>query len=86
MRLIQVVIPEGKRDEIISLLAEKGIDYVISPETSQRKYSDVLFFPIPKEGVEEILDELRKSGLEGVTATLLYRSSCATRTKTIQKL
>jgi len=43
---------------------EKGIDYVISPETSQRKYSDVLFFPIPKEGVEEVLDELRKSGLE----------------------
>ncbi|MBS3736023.1 MAG: TIGR00341 family protein [Candidatus Bipolaricaulota bacterium] len=64
MRLIQVVIPEGKKDEIIDLLTEKGIDYVISPETSQRKYSDVLFFPIPKEGVEEILDELRKSGLE----------------------
>ncbi len=64
MRLIQVVIPEGKREEIIELLTEKGIDYVISPETSQRKYSDVLYFPIPKEGVEEILDELRKSGLE----------------------
>jgi len=64
MRLIQAVIPEGKKEEIINLLTGKGIDYVISPETSQRKYSDVLFFPIPKEGVEEILDELRKSGLE----------------------
>ncbi|MFB6291310.1 MAG: TIGR00341 family protein [Candidatus Bipolaricaulia bacterium] len=64
MRLIQAVVPEGKKEEIIDLLTEKGIDYVISPETSQRKYSDVLFFPIPKEGVEEILDELRNTGLE----------------------
>ncbi len=64
MRLIQAVIPEGKKEKIIELLSEKGIDYVISPETSQRKYSDVLYFPIPKEGVEEILDDLRNEGLE----------------------
>jgi len=64
MRIIQAVIPEGKKEVIIDLLTEKGIDYVISPETSQRKYSDVLFFPIPKEGVEEVLDQLRKAGLE----------------------
>ncbi|MBS3765759.1 TIGR00341 family protein, partial [Candidatus Bipolaricaulota bacterium] len=64
MRLIQAVIPEGKKEVIIDLLKERGIDYVISPETSQRKYSDVLFFPLPKEGVEEVLDELRDAGLE----------------------
>lgn len=64
MRLIQAVIPEGKKEVIIDLLKERGIDYVISPETSQRKYSDVLFFPLPKEGVEEVLDELQDAGLE----------------------
>lgn len=64
MRLIQAVIPEGKKEVIIELLKERGIDYVISPETSQRKYDEILFFPIPKEGVEEILDELRDAGLE----------------------
>jgi len=64
LRLIQVIIPEGKKDTIVELLKEKGIDYVVSPETSQRKYSDVLFFPIPKQGVEEILDDLRNAGLE----------------------
>ncbi len=64
MRLIQVIIPEGKKETITELLSEKGIDYVVSPETSQRKYSDVLFFPIPKQGVEEILDDLRDAGLE----------------------
>ncbi len=64
MRLIQVAIPEGKTEVIIDLLTEKGIDYVISPETSQRKYSDVVYFPIPKEGVEEVLDNLREAGLE----------------------
>ncbi|MCF7876353.1 TIGR00341 family protein [Candidatus Bipolaricaulota bacterium] len=74
MRLIQAVIPEGKKDEIVDLLTEKGIDYVISPETSQRKYSDVLFFPIPKEGVEEILDELRNSGLEENGFTIVTKA------------
>lgn len=64
MRLIQAVIPEGKKEIITDLLKERGIDYVIGPETSQRKYSDILFFPIPKEGVEEVLDELRDAGLE----------------------
>ncbi|MBS3786684.1 TIGR00341 family protein [Candidatus Bipolaricaulota bacterium] len=74
MRLIQAVIPEGKKEEITGLLKEKGIDYVISPETSQRKYSDVLFFPIPKEGVEEVLDELRNTGLEENGFTIVTKA------------
>ena len=74
MRLIQVIIPEGKKDVILDLLTEKGIDYVVTPETSQRKYSDVLFFPIPKEGVEEILDELRDAGLEKDGFTVVTRA------------
>lgn len=64
MRLIQAIIPEGKKETIVDLLTEKGIDYVISPETSQRRYSDILFFPLPKQGVEEVLDDLRDAGLE----------------------
>lgn len=74
MRLIQAVIPEGKKEEIIDLLKERGIDYVISPETSQRKYGEVLFFPIPKEGVEEILDELRDAGLEKNGFTIVTKA------------
>jgi uncharacterized hydrophobic protein (TIGR00341 family) len=74
MRLIQAVIPEGKKEVIIDLLKERGIDYVISPETSQRKYSDVLYFPIPKEGVEEILDELRDAGLEKSGFTVVTKA------------
>jgi len=74
MRLIQAVIPEGKKEVIIDLLKERGIDYVISPETSQRQYSDVLFFPIPKEGVEEVLDELRDAGLEKNGFTIVTKA------------
>ncbi|MCF7876256.1 TIGR00341 family protein [Candidatus Bipolaricaulota bacterium] len=74
MRLIQAIIPEGKTETIVDILKEKGIDYVISPETSQRKYSDVLFFPIPKEGVEEVLDELRKAGLEEDGFTIVTKA------------
>lgn len=74
MRLIQAIIPEGKEEVITDILSEKGIDYVITPETSQRKYSDVLFFPIPKEGVEEVLDELRDAGLEKDGFTIVTKA------------
>lgn len=34
MRIIQVTIPEGKRQTVIDLLDEINIDYVVSDETS----------------------------------------------------
>lgn len=74
MRLVQIIIPEGKKDTITDLLREKGVEYVVSPETSSREYSDVLFFPIPKEGVEEILDELRNAGLEKDGYTVICKA------------
>lgn len=74
MRLIQIIIPEGKRETITGLLEKRGIDYALSPETSSREYSDVLFFPIPKEGVEDIIDELRSSGLEKDGYTVVTRA------------
>lgn len=66
-------------------MEERGVDYGLAPETSSRKYSDILFFPIPKEGVEEVIDELRNAGLERNGYTVVTRAE-AVVAKRFEKL
>ncbi|WP_435123981.1 TIGR00341 family protein [Halobaculum sp. D14] len=64
MRLVQVMVPAGKRESVLSALDEEGIDYVLSDETSGRDYIAVVSFPLPTEAVEPVLERLREAGLE----------------------
>ncbi|MFC7135863.1 TIGR00341 family protein [Halobaculum litoreum] len=64
MRLVQVMVPAGKRETVLATLDEEGIDYVISDETSGREYTAIVSFPLPTEAVEPVLSELREAGLE----------------------
>ena len=52
MRLVQVTIPAGKREAVLELLDEEGIDYVVTDETSGREYTAVVYFPLPTNAVE----------------------------------
>ena len=45
MRLVQVTIPAGKREAVLALLDEEGIDYVVTDETSGREYAAVAYVP-----------------------------------------
>lgn len=54
------MIPAGKRDAVLSVLDENGIDYALSDETSGRRYTGVVSFPLPTNAVEPILDQLRE--------------------------
>lgn len=53
------MIPAGKRDAVLSVLDENGIDYALSDEASGRRYTGVVSFPLPTNAVEPILDQLR---------------------------
>ncbi|MFC7097303.1 TIGR00341 family protein [Halobaculum marinum] len=64
MRLVQVMVPAGKRETVLATLDDEGIDYVLSDETSGREYTAVVSFPLPTEAVEPVLAELREAGLE----------------------
>ncbi|WP_135806140.1 TIGR00341 family protein [Halorussus marinus] len=63
MRLVQVSIPAGKRDTVIEVLDDEGVDYMLTDETSGREYTDIAYFPLPTKAVQPILDELRDAGL-----------------------
>ncbi|MFC6824014.1 TIGR00341 family protein [Halopelagius fulvigenes] len=64
MRLVQVMVPTGKRQAVVGVLEEEGIDYALSTESSNRQYAAVVAFPIPKAAVEHILNRLRDVGIE----------------------
>jgi uncharacterized hydrophobic protein (TIGR00341 family) len=71
VRLVQVTIPTGKRDAVLELLDEEGIDYVVTDETSGREYTAVAYFPLPTNAVEPILEALREAGLEREAYTVV---------------
>ncbi|MFB6193583.1 MAG: TIGR00341 family protein [Halobaculum sp.] len=64
MRLVQVMVPTGKREAVVKTLDDEGIDYVLSDETSGREYTAVVSFPLPTGAVEPVLEELREAGVE----------------------
>lgn len=70
MRLVQVSIPAGKKEAVLSVLDEEGIDYVVTDETGGHRYVAVVCFPLPINAVEPILDDLRDVGLDKTTYTV----------------
>ncbi|MFB6199109.1 MAG: TIGR00341 family protein, partial [Halobacteriaceae archaeon] len=63
MRLVQVTVPAGKRDAILKELENQEIDYVVTRETSNREFTEVIYFPLPAKAVEPVLDGLKEVGL-----------------------
>ncbi|WP_137289427.1 TIGR00341 family protein [Natronorubrum halophilum] len=64
MRLVQLTVPTGKRQLILERLEERGIDYVLTDENSNRDYTAVVYFPLPSPAVEPVLDELDEAGVD----------------------
>ena len=66
-RLVFVTIPTGKREAVLDVLDDEGIDYTLTDETSGRKYTCAVHFPLPTNAVEPVLDSLREIGLSDDT-------------------
>lgn len=58
------MIPTGKRDAVLGVLDDEGIDYAVSDETSGRDYTALVSFPLPTNAVEPVLADLRDVGIE----------------------
>ena len=71
MRLVQITIPSGKRETLLSTLEDEGIDYVVADETSGREFSGIAYIPLPTNAVEPVLDSLRDAGLDDDSFTVV---------------
>jgi len=75
VRLVQLSVPQGKREAALGVLDEEGIDYVVSDETSGRDIAVVVTFPLPTNAVEPVLDSLRSVGLNDDTYTVVTEAN-----------
>ena len=71
MRLVQLLVPAGKREAVLETLDDEELDYAVTGETSGREFDSVVYFPIPTGGVEPVLDALRENGLDRDSYTVV---------------
>ncbi|MFB6110697.1 MAG: TIGR00341 family protein [Halodesulfurarchaeum sp.] len=74
MRLVQVAVPAGKRGAVLETLDSLGVEYVVTEETSRRETTAIVFFPLPTEAVEDVLEELREAGLDEESITVVLEA------------
>ncbi|RAW45159.1 TIGR00341 family protein [Halorubrum sp. 48-1-W] len=65
------MIPAGKRTAVVRALEEEGVDYVVTDETSNREYTGVATFALPKAAVEPVLERLGEAGIDDRTYTVI---------------
>lgn len=71
MRLVQITLPAGKRETLLSTLDDEGIDYVVTDETSGREFTGIVYVPLPTNAVGPVLDSLREAGLSDDAFTVV---------------
>jgi len=78
VRLVEVSVPAGKRDAVIGVLEDEGIDYVLTEETGRRGYTHVVSFPIPAVAVEPVLERIRELGVGEDSYTIVMEPRAVT--------
>lgn len=65
MRVIRLLVPDNRRDELVEYLQKEGLDYVVTDEASDADRDAVLLeFPLPTPAVEDVLEDLRAAGFD----------------------
>ena len=75
MRLLQITLPAGKRERLLSALDSEQIDYVVSDETSGREFDGIAYVPLPTNAVEPTLETLREHGLSDESYTIVLSAN-----------
>lgn len=73
MRLVRVLIPEGKQESVLTTLDTQGIDYAVFDEVGRGDFEAMVQFPVPPSGVETILETLTDAGIQEESYPSSYR-------------
>ena len=64
MRFVQILVPDDRRESVIGMLEEREIDYFLSAGDAEQSDLSMLYFPVPTNAVEPVLNELEEAGLD----------------------
>lgn len=71
MRLVQLLIPKGMREPVLSVLDDEQIDYAVWDETGRGEFEALVQFPIPPIGVEPVMARLHEAGISENAYTIV---------------
>ncbi len=71
MRLVQVWIPDGKRQTVLEKLDSLEFEYAVSDEEGRDRFEAVVSIPLPTSAVEPVLEDLRSVGIDDDTYTIV---------------
>ena len=74
MRLVEILVPEEKREAVEETLEDEGLDFTLVAEESREEPSVVITFPLPAPAVESVLDELRNRGIDEDSYTVIVEA------------
>ncbi len=74
MRLVQVAVPDGKRQVVEETLTAEGIEYTITDESNTKDDTALVTFPLPTAAVESTLEALRAAGIDENTFTAVLEA------------
>lgn len=77
MRQVQILVPDERREEVRGVLDEWELDYVVTTGDVETDGYSVVFFPIPTDAVEHVLDDLYEAGLANDTYTTVTSTEFA---------
>lgn len=64
MRLIEVFVPNARRDDALAVLEDEDLDFVRTVENSADSDGELVRFPVPPQAVEHVLTSLREVGID----------------------
>jgi uncharacterized hydrophobic protein (TIGR00341 family) len=71
MRLVQVLVPEGRTEPVLDALDGQDIDYAVFPEIGRGEFEAMVQFPVPPGGVETVLENLTEAGIREDSYTIV---------------
>ena len=77
MRLVRALVTEENRDSVVEALREKDVDFVASGADDPAGAS-MLEFPVPTDGLGDVLDATREAGLDDEYVVILDAENAIT--------
>ncbi|WP_227773738.1 DUF389 domain-containing protein [Haladaptatus pallidirubidus] len=85
MRLVHVFISEEQKEAVFKALEEGEIEYVVVSASSAATGGTLVEFPLPTDGVNDVLDSLREVGVDENSYVVVGSAETAT-TGTMERL
>ncbi|WP_049971794.1 DUF389 domain-containing protein [Haladaptatus cibarius] len=85
MRLVHVFVSEEQKEAVFEVLQDCEVDYVTTTASSAATGGTLVEFPLPTDGVNDVLDSLREVGLDEESYVVVGSAETA-RTGTMERL